>query len=91
MKILLALSTSALVLVLAGCATEPQTQLAQADCKVAPIVTADSSLRHEERVTDLDRRYAEMQLGTSDYRFRNLQRNPTNNNIEDSLRDCARK
>jgi PBP1b-binding outer membrane lipoprotein LpoB len=89
MKILLALSTSALVL--AGCATEPETQLAQADCKVAPIVTADSSLRHEERVTDLDRRYAEMQLGTSDYRFRNLQRNPTNNNIEDSLRDCARK
>jgi PBP1b-binding outer membrane lipoprotein LpoB len=88
MKILLALSTSALVL--AGCATEPE-QLAQAECKVAPIVTADSSLRHEDRVTDLDRRYAEMQLGTSDYRFRNLQRNPTNNNIEDSLRDCARK
>ena len=89
MKILLALSTSALVI--AGCATEPDMQLAQADCKVAPIVTADSSLRHEERVTDLDRRYAEMQLGTSNYRFRNLQRNPTNNNIEDSLRDCARK
>ena len=89
MKILLALSTSALVF--AGCATEPNTQVAQADCKVAPIVTADSSLRHEDRVTDLDRRYAEMQLGTSDYRFRNLRRNPTNNNIEDSLRDCARK
>lgn len=88
MKILLALSTSALVL--AACATEPATQVAQADCKVAPIVTADSSLR-KDRVTDLDRRYAEMQLATSDYRLRNLQRNPANNNIEDSLSGCARR
>jgi PBP1b-binding outer membrane lipoprotein LpoB len=88
MKILLALSASALVF--AGCAAEPETQVAQAECKVAPIVTADSSLR-KDRVTDLDRRYAEMQLGTSDYRFRNLQRNPAQNNIEDSLRDCAKK
>jgi len=89
MKILLALCTSALVF--AGCATEPDMQVAQADCKVAPIVTADSSLRHEDRVTDLDRRYAEMQLATSDYRLRNLQRNPAQNNIEDSLKDCARR
>jgi hypothetical protein len=65
-------------------------QVAQADCRVAPVVTADSSLR-KDRVTDLDRRYAEMQLATSDYRLRNLQRNPGQSNLEDALEGCARK
>ena len=89
MKILFALSASALVL--AACATQPEeTRVAQADCRVAPIVTADSSLR-KGRVTDLDRRYAEMQLATSDYRLRNLQRNPGQSNLEDALEGCARK
>jgi len=34
-----------------------------------------------------------MQLATSDYRLRNLQRNPAyaTNNIEQSLQDCARR
>lgn len=88
MKILIALSTSALVL--AACATEQDTRVAQADCRVAPIVTADSSLR-KDRVTDLDQRYAEMQLATSDYRMRHLRRDPTNNNVEDALAGCSRK
>ncbi|HEX6633594.1 MAG TPA: hypothetical protein VF038_06475 [Usitatibacter sp.] len=88
MKKLVALSISALAL--AACATEGDTQVAQADCRVAPVVTADSSLR-KDRVTDLDRRYAEMQLATSDYRLRNLQRNPGQSNLEDALDGCARK
>jgi hypothetical protein len=88
MKNLVALSISAWAL--AACATEGDTQVAQADCRVAPVVTADSSLR-KDRVTDLDRRYAEMQLATSDYRLRNLQRNPGQSNLEDALDGCARK
>jgi hypothetical protein len=88
MKKLVALSISALAL--AACATEGDTQVAQADCRVAPVVTADSSWR-TDRVTDLDRRYAEMQLATSDYRLRNLQRNPGQSNLEDALDGCARK
>jgi len=88
MKIVLALGLAAFGL--AACATESDTQLAQSDCRVAPVVTADSSLRRD-RVTDLDRRYAEMQLATSDYRLRNLQRTPAGNNLEDALADCAKK
>jgi hypothetical protein len=90
MKMLLALSVAALAAY--GCATTPD-QYAENDCKVAPVVTADSSLRHADRVTDLDRRYAEMQLATSDYRLRQLQRNPAypSNNLEQSLNDCARR
>ncbi len=88
MKMLLALSASAFLL--GACATEPDMQLAQADCRVAPVVTADSSLR-KDRVTELDQRYAEMQLATSDYRMRNLQRNPGPNNIEDALNGCSRR
>ena len=87
MKILAALSTSALAL--AACATQPDTQLAQADCRVAPVVTADSSLR-KDRVTDLDQRYAEMQLASSDFRMRHLRHDPTNS-VEEALAGCARK
>jgi hypothetical protein len=90
MKMLLALSAAALA---CACATTPPDQYAENDCRVAPVVTADSSLRRPDRVTDLDRRYAEMQLATSDYRLRQLQRDPAyaTNNIEQSLQGCARK
>jgi len=92
MKMLAALSVSAAVL--CACADTGETQYAQNDCKVAPVVTTtDSSLRKDQQITDLDRRYAQMQLSTSDYRMRELQRNPaySQNNIEQSLNDCARK
>lgn len=88
MKTLIALSAAALVL--AACATNDQ--LAYSDeCKVAPVVTTGE--RSSARVTDLDRRYAEMQLATSDYRLRELQRNPAypSNNLEQSLNGCARR
>ena len=92
MKTLAALSVSAAAVVLCACADTGETQYAQNDCKVAPVVTTtDSSLRKDERMTALDKRYAEMQLATSDYRLRQLQRNPaySQNNIEQSLADCA--
>jgi hypothetical protein len=90
MKILLALSLSAAVL--GACADTGETQYAQNDCKVAPVITTtDSSLRKDQQLTQLDKRYAEMQLATSDYRLRQLQRNPaySTNSIEQSLNDCA--
>ena len=89
MKSLLALSLTALAA--CGCASTYDSQYAANDCKVAPVVTTGPGA--QARVTDLDRRYAEMQLATSDYRLRNLQRNPAyaNNNIEQSLNDCARR
>lgn len=90
MKILLALSVAALAA--AACATTAENdQYAQNDCKVAPVVTTGEGSR--SRVSHLDQRYAEMQLATSDYRLRQLQRNPAyaTNNLEQSLQDCAKK
>ena len=76
---------------LAGCATET-TQVAQADCKLAPMTTTSMSYGGASKskpVSSLDQRYAEMALATSDYRFNNLRRNgPAANNVEDALRDC---
>ncbi|HXZ47736.1 MAG TPA: hypothetical protein VEG27_01885 [Usitatibacter sp.] len=90
MKTLLALSASALVF--AGCATAPENQYAQNDeCKLSPVVTAGPAA--QARVTNLDQRFAEMQLATSDLRLRNLQQNPDTsiNNLEQSLNGCARR
>ena len=81
---------SALALVLSGCATQGDTQLAQADCKVYPITTA-SAAGGKPQVDPLRQRAAEADLATSSYRFRNLARNGlAGNNIEDILRDCNR-
>jgi len=88
MKPLFALS--ALALVLSACATQGNTQLAQADCKVYPITTA-SAAGGKPQVDSIGQRAAEADLATSGYRFRNLARNgPAGNNIEDILRDCNR-
>jgi hypothetical protein len=76
-------------LALAGCATEG-TQVAQSECKVAPITTTSMTYGGNKKpVSSLDQRYAEMALASSDYRYRNLARNgPVPNNVEDALRDC---
>ena len=74
------------VLVVAGCAGQDARE-AKVDCKVVPITTA-SVAGKPRPASELDRRYAEMQLGTSSYRRQNLDRNPGNNNVEDALRDC---
>ena len=83
---------AAVVAVAAGCATTENTQVAQAECKVAPITTASIAGARPKRVDPLDQRWAEMQLASSDYRFRQLQRHGAfNNNIEEALRDCDRR
>lgn len=86
MKSLIALSALAL---LAACAT-PGEQVAAVDCKVYPVTTASAAGVRKPSVSSLEQRHAEMQLATSDYRFRNLRQNGYNmNNVEDALRDCS--
>jgi hypothetical protein len=88
MKTLFALS--AVALMAAACATEPE-HYAQADCKVAPITTRSVTGvdGHLGTYNSLDQRYAEMQLGTSEYR-RQLyaKQGLSNNNVEDALKNC---
>lgn len=82
----------AAIAITAGCATtNDNMQLAQADCKVAPVTTASIAGGKPRRVDPLDQRWAEMQLASSDYRFRQLHRyGAFNSNIEEALRDCDR-
>jgi hypothetical protein len=83
------LAVSALALLAAGCAT-PSDQVAQADCKVAPITTASAAGRGRTP-SSIEQRDAEMQLASSEYRMRLLrERGLANNNVEDALRDCGR-
>ena len=89
MKTVLALCATAALA--AGCASSPE-QVAAVDCKVHPIVTSNVVGNRKPQTDSLDQRYAEMQLATSDYRFRNLRQNGYNmNNVDDSLRDCGAK
>ena len=88
MKLLLCLSAAALVL--ASCATGNE-QLAQADCKIAPVTTRSVTGvdGHLGTYNHLDQRYAEMQLSTSEYRRRlYAERGMSNNNVEDALKNC---
>src|SRR4029453_4052384 len=72
MKTLFALS--AVAPALAGCATQAEnTQLAQAECKVYPITTT-SVTGNKPEVSEMRRRFAEADLASSSYRFRNLAR-----------------
>ena len=83
---------SILALAAAGCATQGDTRVAQADCKVVPITTASAAGRAPKRLAPIEQRYAEMQLANSEYRRRQLQeRGLIDNNIEQALRDCAAK
>lgn len=87
MKALIALSALA---ALAGCATTgDNTYVAKNECTIAPITTASVTGVRKSQPDSLDQRWAEMQLATSDYRYRNLRQNGYNmNNVEDALRDC---
>jgi hypothetical protein len=84
MKYLYAIVPVAL-LALAGCATDGNTQYAKTDCKVAPLETANIGKPRE--TSTLAQRQAEMDLASSGYRMRNLNR-PGMNTVEDALRDC---
>jgi hypothetical protein len=88
MKTTFAFIAAALV---TGCATAPD-QVAAVDCKVHPITTANVAGVRKPSTDSLEQRWAEMQLASSDYRFRNLRQNGYNmNNVEDALRDCNAK
>jgi hypothetical protein len=81
----------AVSLVLAGCATQGDANVAQAECKVAPITTASLSPYggKAKPVSPLEQRYAEMQLASTQYRRDNLARNGLAPNlVEDALRSC---
>ena len=79
----------AATLLAAGCATQGDVQVAQADCKVMPATTTSVAGR-KPNVSPLEQRYAEMQLATSEYRMRQLrERGMAMNNVEDALRDCS--
>jgi hypothetical protein len=87
MRILLA---TAVVLALAGCATEGDQKVAQADCKVYPVTTASATGLRKPNVSPLEQRHAEMQLASSEYRMRTLREHGYDgNNVEESLRDCS--
>lgn len=82
------LIVSALAALIAGCATRGDTHLAQADCKVAPITIGSATGKYKQ-ASPLEQRYAEMQLGATDYRRRQLaERGLAGNNVEEALRDC---
>ena len=86
MRLLLAFAAT---IALAGCATEGDQRVAQADCKVYPATTMSSTGR-KPNVSPIEQRHAEMQLANSEYRMRNLrERGYDGNNVEDALRDCA--
>ena len=73
----------------AGCATQGDTQVAAVECKVYPVTVASATGVRKPNVSSLDQRHAEMQLASSDYRYRNLRQNGYGmNNVEDALRDC---
>ena len=87
MKALIAIS--ALALLAGGCATDPNAQYAKADCKIAPITTTSVTGTRTRPPTSLEQRDAEMQLGTSQYRFSQLNRyGRVGNNTEEALYDC---
>ena len=74
----------------ASCAQQP-VQVAQNECKIAPVTTASVAGGKVRPASSLEQRHAEMQLGTSQYRMAQLNSHGMfNNNLEEALRDCRR-
>ena len=71
---------------LAGCASGPETQLADAGCKVEPGMTANT-VNKRAQASDLDRKWAEAQLRSSDYYRQALARDQTSTVVQ-AARDC---
>ena len=71
---------------LAGCASVPETQLADAGCKVEPGMTANT-VNKRAQAYDLDRKWAEAQLRSSDY-YRHALARDQNSTVIQAARDC---
>ena len=77
------------VLTLVGCALSP-TQVAQGykECKVAPALTENAVNPSRRQPSELDRRYAEMQLRTSPYYQREYRDRVERSTVVEAARDC---
>ena len=75
-----------LATVLAGCAAGPETQLADAGCKVEPGMTANTVTKRAQP-SELDRKWAEAHLRSSDYYRQALARDQTSTVVQ-AARDC---
>lgn len=77
---------------LAGCASVPEAdKTASVECKIQPYQTATITDGKKREVSPLERRYAEMQLASSDYRMKQLRSGLGQTGaIEEVLRDCNR-
>jgi hypothetical protein len=76
---------------LAGCATGgPDTATYDGPCKLGPITySSTTGLGNTKPVNRLDQAYAQMQLGSSDFRFRQLiAHGPVNNPTEEVVQGC---
>jgi hypothetical protein len=80
----------AAVLALAGCASSGDTQVAQADCKVAPVTPASVSGAQPKRVDPLAQRQAEADLRSTEYGRRQIAANNFGT-VAEALRDCDRR
>ena len=83
------LATSIFAFALAGCAAQGDTQVAQAECKVAPVTTASATGGQPKRVDPLAQRQAEADLRSTEYARRQLAANNFGT-VEEALRDCNR-
>jgi hypothetical protein len=72
----------------AGCATQGDVQVAQAECKVYPVTTMSATGVRTPKVDPLEQRHAEMQLAGSSYRMQQLRTHGYDSQVEQALRDC---
>lgn len=77
------------VLALAGCASQEPVQVAQAECKITPVTTDSVTGNAPKHATDLQKRFAQADLASSEFRFRQLrQQGLANNRVEDAITGC---
>ena len=77
------------VLVLAGCASQEPMQVAQAECKITPVTTDSVTGNAPKHTTELQNRFAQADLQSSQVRFAMLrERGLANNRLEDVINGC---
>ena len=71
---------------LAACAAGPETQVVAANCKVEPVVAANT-VNKRAQPSELDRKWADAQLRSSGY-YRNALERDQNAAVVQASRDC---